>query len=59
LGPSLAFMIVYVWARRNPHARMNFLGLFNFNAPYLPWVILLIEYLADPVSTLNEALWRD
>ena len=52
-------MIVYVWARRNPHARMNFLGLFNFNAPYLPWVILLIEYLADPVSTLNEALWRD
>jgi len=40
LAPSLAFMIVYVWSRRNPHVRMSFLGLFTFNAPYLPWVIL-------------------
>jgi Derlin-2/3 len=49
-------MIVYVWARRNPHARMNFLGLFNFNAPYLPWVILLIEYLADPSGSIFDFL---
>jgi Derlin-2/3 len=40
LGLSLTFMIVYVWARRNRHARMNFLGFFNFTAPYLPWVLL-------------------
>jgi len=40
LAPSLAFMVVYVWARRNPNVRMSFLGLFTFNAPYLPWVIL-------------------
>jgi len=40
LAPSLAFMIVYVWSRRNPHMRMSFLGLFTFNAPFLPWVIL-------------------
>ena len=40
LGPSLAFMIVYVWARRNPFMRMSFLGLFEFDAPYLPWVMM-------------------
>eukprot|EP00026_Physarum_polycephalum_P014781 Phypoly_transcript_15334.p1 GENE.Phypoly_transcript_15334~~Phypoly_transcript_15334.p1 ORF type:complete len:256 (+),score=22.68 Phypoly_transcript_15334:113-769(+) len=40
LAPSLSFMIVYVWSRRNPGVRMSFLGLFTFNAPYLPWVIL-------------------
>lgn len=40
LAPSLAFMVVYVWSRRNPHITMNFLGLFQFTAPYLPWVIL-------------------
>eukprot|EP01113_Clastostelium_recurvatum_P031581 TRINITY_DN3954_c0_g1_i3.p1 TRINITY_DN3954_c0_g1~~TRINITY_DN3954_c0_g1_i3.p1 ORF type:complete len:239 (-),score=27.21 TRINITY_DN3954_c0_g1_i3:77-793(-) len=40
LAPSLAFVVVYVWARRNPNVRMSFLGLFTFNAPYLPWVIL-------------------
>jgi len=40
LAPSLAFMVVYVWGRRNPHITLSFLGLFNFTAPYLPWVIL-------------------
>ncbi|RKO85270.1 Der1-like family-domain-containing protein, partial [Blyttiomyces helicus] len=32
--------LVYIWSRRNPYIRMNFLGLFNFTAPYLPWVLL-------------------
>lgn len=40
LGIALTFMMVYVWSRRNPSIRMNFLGLFNFTAPYLPWVLL-------------------
>ncbi|KAL6051717.1 Derlin [Balamuthia mandrillaris] len=40
LAPSLAFMIVYVWSRRNRNVQMSFLGLFTFTAPYLPWVIL-------------------
>jgi Derlin-2/3 len=40
LGPSLMFMMVYVWARRNEHQLLNFLGLFNFRAPYLPWIFL-------------------
>jgi len=45
LAPSLAFMVVYVWSRRNPHVTLNFLGLFNFSAPYLPWVILGFDML--------------
>eukprot|EP00245_Coleochaete_scutata_P007199 TRINITY_DN22324_c0_g1_i1.p1 TRINITY_DN22324_c0_g1~~TRINITY_DN22324_c0_g1_i1.p1 ORF type:complete len:239 (-),score=34.36 TRINITY_DN22324_c0_g1_i1:763-1479(-) len=40
LGPSLTFMMVYVWGRRNPNVQMSFLGLFSFTAPYLPWVLL-------------------
>ena len=35
LGSSLAFMMVYVWGRRNEGVRMSFLGLFPFTAPYL------------------------
>lgn len=27
-----------MWSRRNPFVQMSFLGLFNFTAPYLPWV---------------------
>jgi Derlin-2/3 len=30
LGSSLTFMMVYVWARRNPDVRMNFLGNLSF-----------------------------
>ncbi|KAJ3053215.1 hypothetical protein HK097_004767 [Rhizophlyctis rosea] len=40
LSSPLTFLLVYVWSRRNPFIRMNFLGIFNFNAPYLPWVLL-------------------
>lgn len=40
LSTALTFMIVYVWARRNPQVMMNFLGIFNFTAPYMPWVLL-------------------
>jgi len=56
LGPSLAFMVVYVWARRNPLVRMSFLGLFTFNAPYLPWVILGIELLIDQGGTIFDLM---
>lgn len=40
LGQAITLMLVYVWSRRNPMVRMNIFGLANFNAPYLPWVIL-------------------
>ena len=48
LGSSLAFMMVYVWARRNDDVRMSFLGLFTFRAPYLPWVLLVRAPAACP-----------
>ncbi|KAI1721300.1 der1-like family domain-containing protein [Ditylenchus destructor] len=38
-------MLVYVWSRRNPFVGMNFFGLISFNAPYLPWVLLLFSLL--------------
>jgi Derlin-2/3 len=45
LGPSLTFMMVYVWARRNSLQVMNFLGVLSFRAPYLPWVLLLFSFV--------------
>jgi len=55
LAPSLAFSIVYVWSRRNPSLVLNFLGLFTFTAPYLPWVILAFGYLLNQ-SPLHDLL---
>lgn len=31
---------VYVWGRRHQYVTLSFLGIFNFTAPYLPWVLL-------------------
>lgn len=42
---SLTFMMVYVWSRRNKYVNMNFMGLFNFTAPYLPWVLLVFSIM--------------
>jgi Derlin-2/3 len=54
LGHPLAFMMVYLWARNpeNVHMRMNLMGLFPFNAPYLPWVLLLFSlFIGNPIET--------
>ncbi|KAL4223913.1 Derlin-2 [Mactra antiquata] len=40
LGSAFTIMLVYIWSRRNQYVRMNFFGLMNFQAPYLPWVLL-------------------
>jgi Derlin-2/3 len=45
LGQAFTIMLVYVWSRRNPYVRMNFFGLMNFQAPYLPWVLLAFSLL--------------
>ena len=54
LGHPLAFMMVYVWARNpeNLNVRMSLMGLFPFNAPYLPWVLLLFSlFIGNPIET--------
>lgn len=45
LGQAFTIMLVYIWSRRNPYVRMNFFGLLNFQAPYLPWVLLAFSLL--------------
>lgn len=47
LSSPLTFLLVYIWSRRNPHLRMNMLGLFSFSAPYLPWVLLGFSVLMN------------
>lgn len=53
LGSSLSFMMVYVWARRNEHVRMSFLGLVPFTAPYLPWVLFTFSTLLGHSPTTD------
>lgn len=53
LGQAFTIMLVYIWARRNPLIRMNFFGLMNFQAPFLPWVLLGFSIL------LGNAVWVD
>ncbi|KAG7217801.1 hypothetical protein INR49_020860 [Caranx melampygus] len=45
LGQAFIIMLVYVWSRRHPLIRMNFFGLLNFQAPFLPWVLMAFSLL--------------
>jgi hypothetical protein len=56
LGSSLTFVLVYVWARRNPFIPMTFLGLFNFSAPFLPWVLLGFSLLLSNSVPYGDVL---
>jgi Derlin-2/3 len=40
----------YVYGRRNEGVRMQFLYLFPFRAPYLPWVLLAFSFLLGSFS---------
>lgn len=41
LSPCLSIMMLYLWCRRNPAIQINFLEIFHFKAPFLPWFLLL------------------
>lgn len=44
MAPSMVFMILYLWSKRNPLAIAGFFG-FKFQAFYLPWVFLVFHVL--------------
>jgi len=48
-------MIIYVWARRNPHIIISFLGV-HFRAPYLPYVFFAFSFLLNGEGLLVDAL---
>eukprot|EP00951_Prasinocladus_malaysianus_P013907 scaffold105803_cov37-Prasinocladus_malaysianus.AAC.1 len=54
LGSSLTFMMVYVWGRRHQYVNLSLMGIFNFTAPYLPWVLLAFSVVlgSSPVVDL-------
>ena len=56
LGPALVNAILYIWARRSPYIRMDFMGLFRFPAPCLPWVILGLELVLENGSIAFDVL---
>lgn len=41
LSPCLSAMMLYLWTRRNPTVQINFLEIFHFRAPFLPYFLLL------------------
>jgi len=43
-----------VWGRRHQYVNLSFLGIFNFTAPYLPWVLLAFSVVlrSSPVVDL-------
>ena len=50
----LTSRMVYVWGRRHQYVNLSFLGIFNFTAPYLPWVLLAFSLMlgSSPVVDL-------
>lgn len=53
LGHPLSFMMVYLWSREpeNINMRMGFFGVIIFDAPYLPWVLLIFSLVfGNPIE---------
>jgi hypothetical protein len=41
LSPCLSVMMLYLWSRRNPNVMINFLEIFHFRAPFLPFFLMM------------------
>jgi len=56
LGSALSSTLVYIWSRRNPDTRLSFLGIFVFNAPWLPWVLMAFSLCMHGTIPRDEIL---
>nr|DAD18424.1 TPA_asm: hypothetical protein HUJ06_019887 [Nelumbo nucifera] len=45
MGVSLVFMLVYVWAREFPNAKINIYGVVTLKGFYLPWAMLALDLI--------------
>ena len=45
LGGPLAFVLVYIWSRRNRHIRLSLFGIITITAPYLPWSLVAFGWI--------------
>ncbi|OVA04667.1 Derlin [Macleaya cordata] len=45
MGVSLVFMLVYVWSREFPNARINIYGVVTLKGFYLPWAMLALDLI--------------
>ncbi|KAK4837501.1 hypothetical protein QYF36_005986 [Acer negundo] len=45
MGSSLVFMILYVWGREFPNARINIYGVVSLKGFYLPWATLALDLI--------------
>ncbi|XP_077236643.1 derlin-1.1-like isoform X1 [Tasmannia lanceolata] len=45
MGASLVFMLVYVWSRENPNARIRIYGIVTLKGFYLPWAMLALDLI--------------
>ncbi|XP_039064810.1 derlin-1.1-like [Hibiscus syriacus] len=45
MAGSLVFMIVYVWSRENPNARISIYGVVTLKGFYLPWALLALDLI--------------
>ncbi|GAV75703.1 DER1 domain-containing protein [Cephalotus follicularis] len=45
LGASIVFMIVYMWGREFPNARVNIYGVVSLKGFYLPWAMMALDLI--------------
>ncbi|KAJ7567449.1 hypothetical protein O6H91_02G147900 [Diphasiastrum complanatum] len=43
MGPTLVFMLLYLWSREFSNSKVNISGLVTLQAFYLPWAMLLLN----------------
>ncbi|KAK1443924.1 derlin like protein [Babesia gibsoni] len=51
-GGSMINILTYIWGRKNPYSRVGIIFV-SVPAPYLPWIMVILSYLAGYLLTEN------
>lgn len=54
-GPSLVFMLIYLWSRENPESNVSFFGVIKFKGQWLPFALMGIDMIQGASITADLA----
>lgn len=57
-GPTLVFMLIYLWSKQNATTPVSFFGVITFNGTYLPFALLALDVVqgASPSTGVTGIL---
>lgn len=56
MSNSLSTYIIYIWSKKNPLIIVQYMGIFNLPAYYIPYIMMLFSFMMDKTLPKNDII---